>query len=503
MTLASRLRSVVGRMALASVPIRTRLLAAFVVILLLAGGLAFVGISMTARTVTLMESRLVIIKALTETRLRIGRIEHHVMHVTLEHEDWPRHIAELDQTDRAIDAAVAEHRRASHVLSNRHLQLVDDLETRYRALSEACHDVLRLLEAGRAQEARRRVLGSWQEIHEAALAAGDRLLAATNEDVIQAATAASTEAVRVRYLLVTLVLVGVGASVLLAVRIARSITRPLATLTAAAQGARQGELRPTGTGGRSDEIGQLGQSFDEMMITLERMLEQQREFLADVSHELKTPLTIISGEAEVALRSPEKTAAEYREALNVIAGSSAEMSRLVERLLFLAKSLSGQIPYEMKVVDLADVLTAAHRQSRLLAERKGVMLLARLGAEAHVHGDADRLRELLVILVDNAVKYTPPGGKVTIEFAADRRRAFVRVSDTGVGIPPESLPFIFRRFYRGGPQTTRPGDGAGVGLAIAKAIVDAHGGEIFVDSQMGKGSTFTVTLPRVDAVDAA
>lgn len=505
MTPVTGLRSLACRVIPRNVPIGVRIVGAFVAIALLAGSLAFVAVTATGRAASLLDGDLVAVNTLADTRLRIARIEHHVLHVIMQHHDSADHVIELQETDRAVDAALAEYRRAPGAPRAGDARLVDDLADRYRALSEARRDLFHLVEAGRVQDATARVLGPWQEIYADAMAAGDRLLTATSAEISRAAAAASAQAMTGRHLVITLALFSIGASLLLAVGITRSITRPLATLMAATQIARQGELRPTGAAGTRDEIGRLGRSFDEMIATLGRMLEQQRDFLADVSHELKTPLTIITGEAQVALRGPEKTAAEYSDALRVIASASEDMTRLVERLLFLARTRAGQIPYEMTTLDLDEVVNAAHRQSHVLAERKGIVLTVKLGRAAQVRGDAERLKDLLVILLDNAIKYTPPGGGVTVELAADRQRAFVRVADSGVGIPPESLPFIFRRFYRAGPHATKSGEGAGVGLAIAQAIVEAHGGEIFVDSQPGKGSTFTVTLPRVTLprVDAA
>jgi signal transduction histidine kinase len=228
---------------------------------------------------------------------------------------------------------------------------------------------------------------------------------------------------------------------------------------------------------------------------LQRAFEEQRRFLADASHELRTPLTIIRGEAEVALRAPEQRVSEYRESLETIVGLAEHMARVVDDLLFLARSTVGQIEYQMAALELGGLLEAVYHQSRSLAERQRVHLrLAREGP-AVVWADAQRLSQLFMILVDNAIKYTPAGGEIRLSLSKAGGMAQVSVADTGMGIPPEELALVFERFYRGQSQRRSSPGGVGLGLAIAKAIAEGHQGTISVVSEPGTGTTFTVSLP--------
>jgi signal transduction histidine kinase len=228
---------------------------------------------------------------------------------------------------------------------------------------------------------------------------------------------------------------------------------------------------------------------------LQRAFEEQRRFLADASHELRTPLTIIRGEAEVALRAPEQRVSDYRGSLETIVALSGHMARVVDDLLFLARSTVGQIEYQMEALDLGGLLEAVYHQSRSLAERQHVHIRLTQEGPAVVWADAQRLSQLLMILVDNAIKYTPAGGEIRLSLSKTEPLAQVSVADTGVGIPREELDLIFERFYRARSDHRQSPDGTGLGLAIAKAIAEGHQGAISVGSEPGKGTTFTVSLP--------
>ncbi len=251
--------------------------------------------------------------------------------------------------------------------------------------------------------------------------------------------------------------------------------------------------------GPADELGRLTATFNEMLARLETLFRTQQRFIADVSHELRTPLTIIQGNLDLLQRGAINDLSACQEMLETIQDEVARMSRLVADLLLLARMDAG-VRLEMQPVELDTLLLEVYRQSGVVSS--GVEV--RLGHEdqAVVMGDVDRLRQLFLNLVDNALKYTPPGGQVTLSLYRENGWARVEVADTGIGIPAEDLklgprgvPLIFERFYRADRGRTRSQGGTGLGLSIAYWIAKAHGGEITVKSQVGQGTTFTVRLP--------
>jgi signal transduction histidine kinase len=234
-----------------------------------------------------------------------------------------------------------------------------------------------------------------------------------------------------------------------------------------------------------------------MLARLESLFHTQRRFLADVSHELRTPLTTIQGNVDLLCRGAAEDPQIRRETLAIIEGEVARMSRLVADLLLLARADAG-IQLEVEPVELDTLLLEVYRQARLMSDGVDV----RLGHEdqAVVMGDADRLRQLFLNLVDNALKYTPAGGQVKLSLYNEQDQVRVVVSDTGIGIPeedlqpgPSGLPLIFERFHRSDPARSQ--GGTGLGLSIAHWITQAHGGQVTVESQLGAGSRFTVLLP--------
>jgi heavy metal sensor kinase len=243
-----------------------------------------------------------------------------------------------------------------------------------------------------------------------------------------------------------------------------------------------------------DELSRLAATFNGMLERIEQGFSFHRQFWEDVAHELKTPLAIMKGEIEVALR----TGVDAEEARQTLASNLEETERLVrliEKMLTLARLDRGGAPLETGEVDLAELAGRAADEFRTLAEDKGVRLHLDAPAAAPVRGDEGRLRGLLYILLDNAVKFTPAGGTVgvVVEAAANGDEVRLSVSDTGPGIAEADLPRIFDRFSRPG----RPGEGGGfgLGLSIAKAVAESHGGRIEVQSRVGRGSAFTVVLP--------
>ena len=251
-----------------------------------------------------------------------------------------------------------------------------------------------------------------------------------------------------------------------------------------------------------DELGRLAETLNQMMTRLERSFAALRRFTADASHELKTPLTVLRAGVERAITTPnlpQDTLATLEETLQEI----KRMTELVDALLTLARADEGIAPLHREPVDLREIVEEVRETGELLAEESGVRVEVATPPEPMVVSvDATRIRQLILNLLTNAVKYTPSGGTVRMRLGAADGRVTLSVADTGIGIAPGDLPHIFDRFWRADSARTRTGErpGAGLGLAISKWIAEAHGGRIDVVSRPGRGTTFTVTLPR-EAVD--
>jgi len=246
-----------------------------------------------------------------------------------------------------------------------------------------------------------------------------------------------------------------------------------------------------------DEVGRLAHTFDEMIARLDDAFRRQRQFTADASHELRTPLTAMKGQVEVALSRPREAAA-YREVLQAVNEEVDRLIRLVGSLLTLAKADAGQIPIACEAVNLGELIAAAVEQVRPVARQRDLEVRVEHGPDVTLEADEDLLLQLLLNLLDNAVKYTPAGGQVTVGWNVDGRHVDLRIRDTGIGIASEHLPHIFDRFYRADKARSRAEGGAGLGLSICRWIVEAHGGSISVESALGKGTAFTVKLPLND-----
>ena len=229
---------------------------------------------------------------------------------------------------------------------------------------------------------------------------------------------------------------------------------------------------------------------------VEASMETMRRFMADAAHELRTPITVLRSQAEVALQR-ERDAEGYAAALRRVESEAERLGATVEDLLTLARADAGERPVERRRVFLDDLALDAASGARALATKRGVALEVGRFEEAVVTGDPALLRQLLMIVLDNAVKFTPGGGRVRVSAAAPSGQAEVVVEDTGVGIPAEQLPHVFDRFYRGDPARARgdSAEGAGLGLAIARWIAEAHGARIDVTSEPGKGTRVAIRFP--------
>ncbi len=242
------------------------------------------------------------------------------------------------------------------------------------------------------------------------------------------------------------------------------------------------------------ELAQLARTVNTMLERLERAHAAERRFIGDAAHELGTPLTVMLGEIDLALRR-QRSELEYREVLESSRGEIARMAKLTEHLLLLAAADAGQEIIASEMVDLAQIAREAADKRRAPAEKAGVTIEVVAEPSLTLHGDPVALLQVCTNLVDNALRHTPAGGRVTITAARQPAGALLEVRDTGEGIAPEHLPNLFLRFYRVDKGRSRAHGGVGLGLAIVKLLVEAHGGAVTVQSERGKGATFAVSLP--------
>lgn len=244
----------------------------------------------------------------------------------------------------------------------------------------------------------------------------------------------------------------------------------------------------------NDELQRLSETLNQMLARIEGAFRRIVEFTADASHELRTPVALIRTSAELALRKP-REAPDYRQALEEVHSETLRTTDLIENLLTLARADAGKAALDQRQIDLVPIVREASMQAEKLARAKNIEFRAELpGVPLCTIGDEGALRRLLLIVIDNAVKYTKEG-QVTVRLLSSDGVSQVQVSDTGVGIASGDLPRIFERFYRADQSRSRDSGGAGLGLAIAKWIVEAHHGSIEAQSRPHQGSTFLITLP--------
>ncbi|MCU1235829.1 MAG: integral rane sensor signal transduction histidine kinase [Candidatus Solibacter sp.] len=245
----------------------------------------------------------------------------------------------------------------------------------------------------------------------------------------------------------------------------------------------------------AEEVAVLATSFNELLSRLDQSFDSMRRFVADASHELRTPISVIRGEADVAL-SQERGSAEYRESLGIVLDESRRLSRLVDDLLNLARADAGHVRLQTHDFYLNELVAECCRSVQGLANTKRLILECRAGGDLQFTGDEQLLRRAVINLLDNAIRYTPAGGKVTATLEAADEGVALRVTDTGVGIAAGDAGRVFERFYRAGEARSRQDGGFGLGLAIVKWIAESHHGAVECASSVGAGSCFTVRLPR-------
>ncbi len=286
-----------------------------------------------------------------------------------------------------------------------------------------------------------------------------------------------------------------GASVvalILGIVLARALTRPIRALTAAIHAMAAGELKQSVPVTSKDELGELATAFNHMSADVDRLLKARRQMTADIAHDLRNPLTVIGGYIESMQEGVLKPTPER---LDAIQAEVLHLQRLVEDLRTLSQADAGELVLNREPVSVASLLEQAAHSYRPLAERQGTTLKAEAQAGLpSIQADPDRLAGVLGNLISNSLRYTPAGGEILLDGCAEGDKHIrITVTDNGKGIAPDALPYVFDRLYRADPA--RSSEESGLGLAIARSIVEAHSGRISAESVQGKGTTMTIVLP--------
>ncbi len=292
-------------------------------------------------------------------------------------------------------------------------------------------------------------------------------------------------------------LIGLVVAVGLAVVVSGSVARPLKRMSEAARRIANGDFRQRVPARGPREVRTLAQSFNEMVERVATTQQVQRDFLANVSHDLRTPLTSIQGFSQAIAEGVASDPEAARRAAQIIHDEATRLHRMVESLLDLARIEAGRLDMQAHAVALSDLLNSIGQSLSVKARDRGVDLRLKVPPDLpRIAGDGDRLAQVFTNLVDNAIKHTPSGGTIVLRAQLAGDGVAIIVQDTGAGIPPEDLPRIFERFYQVDKSRQHdPRSGMGLGLAITRQIVEAHGGAIQVASRVGVGTTFTVWLP--------
>jgi signal transduction histidine kinase len=282
-------------------------------------------------------------------------------------------------------------------------------------------------------------------------------------------------------------------ALLLGLLLARTLTRPIRELTAAIRALAKGDLGQQVSVRTRDEIGQMAASFNQMSADLAHASQLRRQMTADIAHELRTPLSLILGYTE-SLSDGKLPATQ--ETFDIMYDEAQHLSRLIEDLRTLSLADAGELPLNRRPVDPRALLERAALAYMPQAQRQGVAIELEAPSDLpEAEADPGRIEQVLDNLMSNALRYTPAGGRLVLSAEANGDKVSLRVEDSGAGIPSEELPYIFERFYRADKARQRHEGETGLGLAIARSIVEAHGGSVSVESALGKGTTFTIALP--------
>ena len=281
--------------------------------------------------------------------------------------------------------------------------------------------------------------------------------------------------------------------------LARKSLAPVAAMATQARGMGATKLDARlAVANQRDELGQLALSFNQLLDRLEDSFERQKRFIADASHELRTPVAILRGETEVTLSRADRSPEEYRETLGILRDESQRLARIIEDLFTLTRADAGEYPMNPSDLYLDELATDVLRRARSLALAKDITLKCSIAAELPLRADEALLRRMVLNLLDNAIKYTPRGGTITLDCRRSGGEYVVSVTDTGEGIPAELQPRVFERFFRADKARSRQegeNGGAGLGLSIARWIAEVHHGRLELTRSDSTGSTFTAILP--------
>lgn len=293
--------------------------------------------------------------------------------------------------------------------------------------------------------------------------------------------------------LIAVAVLAAGAASLLGWVIAGRMGRPLARLERSAAAVARGDLEArSGLGDRGDEIGSLGRSFDTMAAELQATEATRRRFFQDAAHELKTPLAVIEATTSAVL---DKVYALDLRHLETIRDQTRLLARIVDDLRTVSLADARALPLRHEVVAIGPLLASIAQDLGARAAAAGVALASDGGPGVAVAGDPDRLRQAVVALADNAIRHTPPGGRIRLEARAPGTSAVIAVVDSGPGIAPADLPHVFERFYQADPSRDRATGSSGLGLAIVRAVVEAHDGRVRAANDPGGGARFEIELP--------
>jgi two-component system sensor histidine kinase BaeS len=290
--------------------------------------------------------------------------------------------------------------------------------------------------------------------------------------------------------------ISAGAALILAVLVAVQMTRPLRGLATAAGAVAEGRLDVRVPAQGSDEMRCLGQAFNAMAQSLELQEHQRRSLMTDIAHELRTPLSILQGNLE-AMR--DDILEPSQEQLAILHEETLALSRVIDDLRTLSLAEAGQLKLERRSTDIGQLVRRLAAEMEARARERDIRLQVQTPADiVPAMADADRIAQVIRNLLDNALHYTPTGGKVELVVTGGAGEAMLSVIDTGSGIAPEDLPHVFDRFYRADPSRSRVSGGSGLGLAIVRQLVEVHGGSVWAESEPGRGSAFHVSLPAAD-----
>ncbi len=318
---------------------------------------------------------------------------------------------------------------------------------------------------------------------------GSLLISSSPDEVYNRINQISRRISRVSFVVVII-------SLIISIIFADILSKPLEKLTMTVRAVGKKNLNQQIDISSNDELGELSDSINQMVTQLYRVDEMRKQFVSNVSHELKTPITSLKIIAETLVASKPQDIAVYDDFMRDINGELDRLNEIIDTLLTLSKLEHDNVVMDYKLTAIGAVVSASVNMLKPIAEKKRVELVADLQDEVTIFCDSLKIRHCIGNIVNNAIKYTAPGGRVRVRLSVDKNDVLIAVEDTGIGIPKEALPNIFDRFYRVDSARSRQTGGTGLGLSIALKLAQQHGGKITVDSEEGVGTTFVIVIPK-------